>query len=136
MDNKITCPNHDGCEKRLCKMEERFDELKEQFWEKDKHFEVMYTEISSSLSALSGLPKAISEMTTTMVHMQDSITDNGTKTDELTETVNKLSGKVEEIDNRDKVSIAKTLKDNWLTIAAILGCVVLLGKDILSNLLF
>lgn len=135
MDDKMTCPNHASCEKRLSKLEERYDELKEHFHESDKHFEVMYTEISSSLTALSGLPKAINEMTTTMVHMQDSINDNGTKTDDLAGTVNKLSAKVEEMDSRDKISILKLLKDNWITVAAILGCIALLGKDVLKGLL-
>lgn len=134
MDNKITCPNHDSCEKRLCKLEERFDELKEQFWEKDKHFEVMYTEISSSLSALSGLPKAINEMTTTMIHMQDSINDNGAKTDDLAGTVKNLSAKVDEMDSKDKISIMDTLKKHWLTVAAVLGCLALLGKDAILGL--
>lgn len=135
MDDKMNCPNHASCEKRLCKLEERYDELKEHFHESDKHFEVMYTEISSSLAALSHLPKAINEMTSTMVHMQDSINDNGSKTDELAGTVNKLSAKVEEMDSRDKISILKMFKDNWVTVAAILGCIALLGKDILKGLL-
>lgn len=134
MDNKITCPNHDSCEKRLTKLEERFDELKEQFWEKDKHFEVMYTEISASLTALSGLPKAINEMTSTMVHMQDSIDDNGAKTDSLAGTVKHLSAKVDEMDSRDKISLMEILKKNWLPVCALLGCLAILGKDVLSNL--
>lgn len=135
MDNKIvTCPREEDHERRIHRLEERYDELKEHFYESDKHFEVMYTEISGSLKALAGLPEAMSTMTNTMVSMQDAIQDNGDKTTSLAGTVNKLSAKVEEMDSRDKISILKIFKDNWLAIAALLGCALLLGKDLISSM--
>lgn len=134
MDNKITCPNHDSCEKRLCKLEERYDELKEQVWEFDKKSEVAFAKVTSALENLADLPKTMAEMTNTMIAMNDAIADNGTKTDDLAKTVKNLSNKVNDIDNKDKVSIMQVLKDNWLMIAALLGCALLLGKDLIASM--
>lgn len=134
MDNKIICPKEEDHERRINRLEERVDELKEHFYESDKHFEVMYTEITGSLKTLAGLPQAMNDMTNTMVAMRDAIDDNGQKTTSLAGEVDKLSAKVDEMDNRDKVSMLEIFKKNWLTIAAILGCILLLGKDAIAHL--
>ena len=121
MDNKITCPNHEGCEKRLSRLEERYDELREQLWEFDKKSEVTFAKVTSALENLADLPQAMNEMTTTMVAMKDSIHDNGVKTDELASTVKNLSSRVSELDSRDKMSILAFLKANWpIIVAAVL----------------
>lgn len=107
------CPREEDHERRISKLESRFDDLYERFYNSDKHFAVLFAEISGSLDALSGLPDAIGEMTTTMIQMQASINDNGSKTDELSGTVNKLSAKVDEMDAKDKISMLAFLKANW-----------------------
>lgn len=120
MDEKMNCPNKEDHERRIGKLEERYDELKEQFWEFDKKSEVTFAKVTSALENLADLPKAMTDMTNTMISMNDAIADNGTKTEDLANTVKSLSSKVNEMDNRDKFSVLSFLKANWPIITAII----------------
>lgn len=135
MDEKMNCPNKEDHERRIGKLEERYDELKEQFWEFDKKSEVTFAKVTSALENLADLPKAMTDMTNTMIAMNDAIADNGTKTDELSKTVNSLSSKVQEMDNRDRFSMLEFFKKNWPIVVALILFAGYVAADAAKGLL-
>lgn len=129
--SEIVCPRENEHEHRLSSLEKQVETLQNDFHEFDKHAEVTFTKVTAALENLADLPKAMNEVTTTMVAMKDSIHDNGVKTDELAGTVKNLSTKVNEMDRRDTISILGFFQKNWPTVVMI----IVIGGLLVTNLI-
>ena len=130
-----TCPKEGEHERRLQKLETQVESIQNEFHEFDKRSEVTFTKVTAALENLADLPKTMTEMTTTLVSMKDSINDNGAKTEELAGKVSSLSAKVAELDNRDRMSVLEFLKKNWSSVVLLIAIGGLLLSSILSQYL-
>lgn len=114
---EFQCENH---EKRIAKLEESVCDLRESVHEIDKTTSVALAQIGSALEKLECVPTAMQSIEKTMVGIQGEMQRNSADIKEVKENIKCLSDKVEEVDNRDKLSLMGFLKKNaWAILATL-----------------
>lgn len=120
--------------------EGRIKELEGFRYKIEKDTGIAFTKIGNALEQLQDMPQTMKSIESTMIGMQGEMQQNKKdlveiKDDmksfkkEIKDDMKDLSGCINKVDNKDKISIGEFLKQNlWGIIATIIGVAILVAK--------